>query len=351
MSLETETFGFTPGGNKVDRVTLGQGQFSVSVITWGATLQDVRVPDRRGVAAPVLLGLPRLEDYLAGHPYLGSTVGRYANRLGRGRFPLEGRRVQTAVNEGRHCLHGGPEGFDSRLWTLAGFEDRETLSPKEVGASRVKLILNSADGDQGFPGGLTCEAEYTLRADGRLTIRYKALSDASTVVNMTNHAYWNLAGNESDGFPPVGGHYLQVKASRLVEVDEEKIPTGRLSSLDRSPWDLRREKQVSRLLQETGGVDHCYALDPDETWAARLRDEPSGRTMEVRTNQPGIQVYTADSLQKRHSTGTYSPRQALCLETQNFPDAPNHPSFPEARLLPGETYAAETELYFSIEEA
>lgn len=309
----------------------------------GASLASIRVPDRNGIPGEVLLGFDTAEAYLDNPNYFGTTVGRYAGRIRSGRLHLDGRMIQLPVNLGDHHLHGGPGGFSHRPWDTTG------VSPGEDGAPEITFSLHSPDGDQGYPGAVDVSVRYRLHRDGRLHIRFNGTADAPTHLSLTNHAYFNLAGRRD-----VGGHRMKIAASRFLELDEDLLPSGRLMSVRGTPWDFTTEKPLFR---DRPAYDHCFALDgwdaadrvPRE--CARVHEPGTGRTLSVSTTLPGVQLYTPDFAAGTDGRGEdgYRGREAFCLETQFFPDAPNHPAFPSTRLDPGEAWTHETVLAFTVE--
>ncbi|WP_055489859.1 aldose epimerase family protein [Streptomyces sp. TP-A0356] len=320
-----ELFGTLPDGAPVYRWTLQRGGVRVRVLSYGGIVQSAEVPDRDGRPADVVLGFPGLDGYLRHpEPYLGALVGRYANRIAGARFPLDGRIYALEPNNGPNSLHGGARGFDKRVWDV---------EPVEHG---VRLSRVSPHGEEGFPGRLDVSVTYTLDADGALGIAYEAVTDAPTVVNLTNHSYWNLAGAGN-----AGGHELRIAASRFTPVDGDLIPTGAFGEVDGTRFDFRAERKVG------SGYDHSYVLDKGVTEApvevAVLRDPASGRVLTVATTEPGIQLYTAD-----HLADPFAPGDGIALETQRFPDSPNRPEFPSTQLRPGEVYRSETIYGFSV---
>ncbi|GGZ11595.1 aldose epimerase family protein [Streptomyces poonensis] len=326
----SELFGTLPDGSPVHRWTLERGGTRVRVLTYGGIVQSAEVPDRQGRPADVVLGFPGLDGYLAHpEPYFGALAGRYANRIAGGRFTLDGRTHEPARNTPPHSLHGGERGFDKRVWEA---------EPVEGG---VRLSRISPDGEEGFPGRLTVSATYTLDEDGgALRIAYEATTDAPTVVNLTNHSYWNLAGARSG---PAGGHRLRLDASRVTAVDADLIPTGELTAVEGTRFDFRTEREVG------SGYDHNFVLDKGVTdtpaEVAELYDAGSGRVLTVATTEPGLQLYTADHLAPDLP---YVPGAGIALETQHFPDAPNRPEFPSTVLRPGGVYRSETVYGFSV---
>ncbi|MEA3212644.1 MAG: aldose 1-epimerase [Chthoniobacter sp.] len=339
------TFAFTtPEGSAAEVFTLTNSPgLRARVLTWGATLIEMSVPDRAGKFADVTLGFDELERYAQPHPFFGSIAGRYANRIAKARFALDGRTYSLAANNGSNHLHGGQRGFDKRIWKA---------EPRS--ASEVRFSYASADGEEGYPGTLATAVTYTLTEQNELRIAYEATTDRPTVVNLTNHTYWNLAGRGD-----ILAHELQLHASRVTVVDSDLIPTGELRAVAGTALDFSKPKPVGRDLAELkgegkpGGYDHNFVIDatkPGEpVLAAELHDPASGRTMRVMTTEPAVQLYTANGLNNVAGKGgaTYGPHAGLCLETQHFPDSPNHPDFPSTVLRPGETLRSLTAYAFS----
>ncbi|MDL2079436.1 aldose epimerase family protein [Streptomyces sp. GXMU-J15] len=323
-----ELFGTLSDGTAVHRWTLERAGVRVRVLTYGGIVQSVEVPDRDGVVANVVLGFEEAAGYPA-HPgpYYGALVGRYANRIAKGRFTLDGWSYALPVNSGANCLHGGERGFDERLW------DAEPV------AHGVRLSRVSPHGEEGFPGRLEVSATYTLDEDGALRIAYEAVTDAPTVVNLTNHSYFNLSGAGSGS---AAGHELRLAASRFTPVDADLIPTG-VESVAGTRFDFREPRTAGP------GYDHNFVLDKGLTAGpvevAELYDPASGRVLTVATTEPGLQLYTGD-----HLLAPYAPNDGIALETQHFPDSPNHPEFPSTVLRPGEVYRSETVYGFSTRQ-
>ena len=336
MGRKNRIFGHMPDGTAVEEVALSGGGLSCGVITYGGALRTLTVPDRAGGPGDVVLGLDTLEDYRAQDKFLGALVGRYANRIGGSRFALEGRTYPLPANDGANHLHGGPEGFDKRVWTIRGQTD-----------SSVTLSLLSPDGEAGYPGELAVTAVYALR-DGALEISYRAEATETTLCNLTNHAYFNLSGHDSG---PVDGHSVQVLADRYTPVGAGLIPTGAVETVEGTPMDLRT-------LQPLGEreFDHNWAVsgwDGALRPAARAWSPDTGIAMETLTTLPGIQFYTGnflDGCPAGKGGASYVKHGAFCLETQFFPDSPNQPSFPSAVLAKGQTYMSKTVYRFSIQK-
>ncbi|MFI6402875.1 aldose epimerase family protein [Streptomyces sp. NPDC050548] len=320
----SELFGTLPDGTPVHRWTLERAGVRVRVLSYGGIVQSVEVPDRAGHTADVVLGFADLDGYLAHpEPYLGALVGRYANRIAGGRFPLDGVTYSLAQNNAPNSLHGGERGFDKRVWDV---------EPVEHG---LRLSRVSGRGEEGFPGRLDVSATYTLDASGALRIAYEATTDAPTVVNLTNHSYFDLSGAGSPA-----GHELRLAASRFTPVDADLIPTGPLDDVTGTRFDFRESRKVGT------GYDHNFALDKGLTPApveiAELHDPASGRVLTIATTEPGIQLYTGD-----HLSDPFTPGAGIALETQHFPDSPNRPEYPSTELRPGGTYRSETVYGFS----
>ncbi|MET7789862.1 aldose epimerase family protein [Streptomyces sp900116325] len=324
-SIRTEVFGTLADGTAVHRWTLERAGTRVRLLTYGGIVQSVEVPGRDGVRAQVALGLPDLAAYeKPSGPYFGALVGRYANRIARGAFVLDGQSHRVTRNEGRNHVHGGARGFDRRVW-----EARELTDG-------VELSLVAEDGEEGFPGRLAVSAAYTLDEDGALRIAYRATTDAPTVLNLTNHTYWNLAGADSGS---AVGHTLRIAAGRITPTDAESLPTGEFLPVDGTRYDFRETRTVG------GGYDHNFVLDAaDDGPVAELCDPVSGRVLTVTTTEPGLQLYTADHFDGR----PYGPCDGIALETQHFPDSPNRPEFPSTVLRPGEEYVSTTVYGFSV---
>jgi aldose 1-epimerase len=322
----------------------------VDVASYGGIVTRLLVPDREGGLADVVLGYDSLPAYEAGTSYFGAIVGRYANRIAGGRFTLDGEEVRLATNDGPNHLHGGLRGFDRVVWDAEPFE-----SDSAVG---VRLTHVSPDGDQGYPGTLRATVTYALTGEA-LRIEYEATTDAPTVLNLTHHGYWNLAGHASG---EILDHELRIAATRFTPVDSTLIPTGELRRVAGTPFDFREPTRVGTRIGDDDeqllrgrGYDHNFVLDGwtgDGTLrrAATLRDPGSGRTMEVWTTEPGLQLYSGNFLDGSDvgkDGAVYRHRDALCLETQHFPDSPNHPAFPSTALRPGETFRSTTVYRFT----
>jgi len=339
MSIDVKPMGKMPDGTQVDVYTLTNGHgLAAKIMTYGATLIALQTPDRQGELANITLHLDSLDEYLAGHPFFGSVAGRYANRIAGGRFTLDGKEYRLPTNNGPNHLHGGPKGFDKAVW--------KARTEQDEGSASVELTHVSPDGDAGYPGKLTATVVYSLTRDDRLVMDYTATTDQPTVVNLTNHAYWNLGGIHGGN---ILDHMLVVNADRYLPVDDTLIPTGELKPVQGTPMDFTMPQRIGgRIGQVKGGYDHCYVLNkaPGEelSLAARAEDPQSGRWMEVSTTQPGVQLYTGNFLNGTKKAGgvAYARHYGFCLETQHFPDSPNRPEFLSTVLRPGQPYRQTT---------
>ncbi|WP_430782779.1 aldose epimerase family protein [Actinoplanes sp. G11-F43] len=351
-SIDSTPFGALADGTSIEKWTLTNASgVSASILTWGATIQSVYVPDRAGALANVTLGFADLAGYtdpayLAGNPFLGSTVGRYANRIAGGAFTLDGETYKLSQNEGQTTLHGGSHGFDQRVWSATAVENG------------VRMSYLSADGEQGFPGTLTVSVTFTLDDDNGLRLDYTATTDRATVVALTNHAYWNLSG---EGSGSVENHLLRIDAGHFTPVDSTLIPTGVLEPVDGTPFDFRSPHPIGARIRDehpqltTGrGYDHNYVLTDGSgalSTAAVVDDPASGRRLTITTTEPGLQFYAGNFLDGkiRGTSGRqYRQGDAFALETQHFPDSPNQPDFPSTVLRPGETWTSTTVHTFSV---
>ncbi len=316
----------------------------LTILDYGGTITRLLTPDRDKKMGDVVLGFDSLSGYLqTTNPYFGALIGRYGNRIGKGKFQLDGKSYQLAVNDHGNTLHGGLKGLDKVRWNAKPLP----------GDSSLQLNYTSPDGDEGFPGTLQVQVTYTLRSDNTLVIAYEATTDKPTPVNLTNHAYYNLsAGRDAT----ILGQEVMIHAAKYTAVDSELIPTGALPEVKGTPMDFTRAKPIGRDIEQVkGGYDHNWVLDKQGTelgLAATAYDPGSGRRMEVWTTQPGLQFYTGnflDSTLHGKYGKVYPKHGAFCMETQHFPDGPNHPDFPNTILKPGETYRSTTEYRFSVQ--
>jgi aldose 1-epimerase len=338
-------FGKLADGTQIHSWALENGGTRLEVLSYGGIVRSLEIPDRDGRYANVSLGFDSIEEYESRSPYFGALIGRYGNRIDAGRFTLDGTAHQVDVNDGGNSLHGGAGGFDRRVWDVEPFTEGT-----DVGLS---LSRTSADGEMGYPGTLAVRVTYTLTAEGDWRIDYEATTDRATVVNLTSHVYWNLAGAGSGS---VHDHELSLAASRYTPVGPGLIPTGEQAEVAGTPFDFREAKAIGRDLRvadpqllHAQGFDHNWVLDKGVTeepaQVATLRDPSSGRTLRIATTEPGLQFYSGNFLDGTlvgPGGGTYRQGDALCLETQHFPDSPNQAAFPSTVLRPGQTYRTTT---------
>ncbi|MSV30146.1 MAG: galactose mutarotase [Bryobacterales bacterium] len=342
-----QSFGKTASGEEVELYTLANSRgMEAGVITYGAIVTSLKVPDAKGGIVDVALGFDTLEGYILGpDPYFGAIVGRYGNRIAKGRFSLGGVEYKLAVNNGANALHGGLRGFDKQVWKA-----------KPAGQS-LELTYVSKDGEEGYPGTLTATVAYTVTEQNELRIEYSALTDKETVLNLTNHTYFNLAGQ---GEGDILGHIVTINADRFTPVDAGLIPTGELRSVERTAFDFRqpiaigeRVNAAEEQIKLGKGYDHNYVLNGAGgglAVAATVTEPKSGRTLQVSTTEPGVQFYTGNFLDgtlKGKGGKVYQQRYGFCLETQHFPDSPNRPEFPSAALKPGARFQSTTVFKFS----
>ena len=355
MKIEGSVYGTTKSGERVDQVTVSNSSgLSVTFISYGATLISVKAPDKNGNSEEITLGKADLAAYEAGHPYFGSTIGRYGNRIADASFKIDGEEYKLEANNGPNSLHGGPGGFDKRVWDIFPFKE-----DKKAG---VRFTYVSKDGEEGFPGNLQLSAVYTLTEDNEFFWDYEAISDKATPINITNHVYWNLSG-------PAGGnildHSVELNCQSYIPVNEFQIPLGMLHDVEGTPFDFRKMKKVGKDIEAAGGYDHTWVTDVYQKSAdgmgsqelfdsvvkrkafAVLQDDKSGRKLMFYSSQPGVQFYTGnflDNLDGREAV--YNKHAGLCLETQVFPDSPNQPDFPSCILEPGKKFIHRTMIKF-----
>ncbi|GJG87179.1 aldose 1-epimerase [Gemmatimonadetes bacterium T265] len=355
-SVTRAPFGQLADGRAVEAFTLTNAHgMTLRAITYGGIITNLRTPDRNGRFDDIVLGHDSLGGYVdrATSPYFGAIVGRYANRIAKGRFTLDGQTHQLAINNPPNSLHGGAKGFDQQIWTGTPFRHGDSVG--------VTFRYVSPDGQEDYPGALATRVTYTLTPNDQLVIDYDARTTKNTPVNLSQHTYWNLAGA---GSPTVNNHVLLLNASRFTPVDTTLIPTGELAPVAGTPFDFRTptaigarldQQQTNQQLRFGGGYDHNWVLDRNGraglVHAARVVDSSSGRTMDVATTQPGIQFYGGNFLDGTiHGKGgkVYAHRSAMALETQHFPDSPNHPQFPSTILRPGQTFRSRTVFTFGV---
>jgi aldose 1-epimerase len=333
--ITKQSFNQLDDGTQVEIYTLRSGKIEARITTYGGIIVSLRVPDRKGNPDDVVLGYDSLSQYVAHSPFFGAIIGRYGNRIAHGSFMLDGKAYSVSKNDGENSLHGGTRGFDKVMWKAKPIKDG------------IELTYVSKDGDQGYPGTLTATVRYTLSEDA-LHIEYFATTDKATVVNLTNHSYFNLAGQGKD---TILQHQLKINASHFTPVDSTLIPTGELKSVEGTPFDFRTSTAIGQRIDAADdqlvkgkGYDHNWVLDKTPgklTGAAELYEPVTGRVLQVLTTEPGLQFYSGNFLNGT-ITGkqgrVYLKRSGLCLETQHFPDSPNHPNFPSTELKPGARY-------------
>jgi aldose 1-epimerase len=332
MKISRKTFGVLSNGKKVRLFTLEAGDMVFSVSTLGGNWVSLVLPSRQGKRDDVLLGYSAMGGYLHNTPYLGATIGRFGNRIGNARFALDDKEYTLFKNDGEHSLHGGRRGFDRLPWKAEAYEEKDGVF--------VRLELESPDGDEGYPGNLEATVIYGVSKSNEIIAEYRAAVDRNCPVNLTNHAYFNLAG---EGKGDILSHEVCLYASSYVEVGPSLIPTGRLIPVKDTPFDFSRPKPIGRDIAAAGGYDHCYALDGDPRIlkpCAEVSEAESGRSMKVFTTQPGVQFYTGNFLAGIPGKigSVYHKHGGFCLETQHFPDSPNQPAFPDAVFGPGRVY-------------
>ncbi len=351
-AAETRLFGTTPNGQQVFEYTLkNPAGMTVKIITYGARIADISVPGKNHHFADVVLGFKNLKGYLGPNdPFFGATIGRYANRIAKGTFMLDGKTYHIPINDGPNALHGGPQGFDKRVW-----QGKATIDSHGPVA---ELHYLSRDGEMGFPGNLNVTVRYTLEKNNSLRIEYTATTDKDTVINMTNHSYFNLSGA---GSPTILNEKVMIDADHYTPINSTLIPTGKIAPVAGTPVDFRTLTKVGKHIHDNfqqlkyaGGYDFNYVLNhPGDlsVVAAKAVDPSSGRVLEVFTTQPGIQFYSGNQIKKPiHGVGgVYRQFSAMTFETQHFPDSPNHPNFPSTELHAGQTFYATTIYKFSVQ--
>ncbi len=348
--MTKQNWGKGPNGEEVDVYTLRNSKgIEANIITYGGRLVTLKTPDRDGKFADIVLGFDSLPQYLEKNPFFGALVGRYANRIANGEFQLDGHTYTLAKNNGPNTLHGGLVGFDKKVWQA------EQLTGDDGPSLRLKYV--SKDGEEGFPGTLSTTVTYSLNSNNELKIDYQATTDKKTVLNLTNHSYFDLSGA---GTGEILDHIVTINAGKFTPVNANLIPTGELKSVEGTPFDFRtptavgaRIKDKDQQLQYGDGYDHNYVLNKagnGPSLAARVMDPKSGRVMEVLTTQPGVQFYSGNHLPngiKGKGGATYGYRYGLCFETQHFPNSPNQPDFPSTELNPGQRFHQVTIFKFS----
>jgi aldose 1-epimerase len=351
-TVKRDKYGTTPDGHEVDSYTLSNSHgVEVQVINFGGIITSILVPDSNGKMADVALGFDNLDGYLENKPYFGAIVGRYANRIANGKFTLDGKEYTLAKNNGPNSLHGGTKGFNKVLWQAEPFRRGQSEG--------VTLSYLSRDGEEGYPGNLKVKVTYTLTDKNELVIDYEATTDKATPINLTNHSYFNLSG---EGSGDVLAHELQLNADSFTPVDQNLIPTGEMKPVKGTPMDFTHPTAIGARINDqyeqliiAHGYDHNFVINRKNDklqFAARVRDPKSGRVLEVYTTQPGIQLYTGNFLDGtvvgKHGHA-YKQRAAFCLETQHYPDSPNHANFPSTILRPGQVFHSQTVFKFSAQ--
>lgn len=348
--VTSRSWGQTPAGETVTLYTLQAGEVTAEIMNYGGVIVRLFTPDRDGVADDIVLGHDRLDAYLDRSTacYFGALIGRYGNRIAQGRFTLGDQVYQLACNNGPNALHGGPGGFDQQLWEARPFTDSQ--------GARLELRRRSPDGEEGYPGNLDMTVVYTLTSQHTLQVDYQASTDATTILNPTQHTYWNLTGGAKD---TVLNHELQVGADRYTPVDHTLIPTGAMPEVGGTPFDFTVPRRLGEALSRhadhpqlryAGGYDHNFVLVRGQQ-AATVYEPVSGRTLTVETTEPGLQVYSGNFLDGSvigKGAGCYGQHWGLCLETQHFPDSPHHPDFPSTLLHPGESFQSRTRFIFGV---
>lgn len=355
--VQVQPFGTLPSGEQASLFVLSHSTgIEAKITNFGATLVSLKVLDRSGNASDIVLGLDFLEEYVQGHPYMGSIVGRYANRIAQGQFTLEGQTFQLAKNNGQNHLHGGTRGFSAVLWEVEEPEEARTECETEFQDAVLKFTYLSPHGEEGYPGALSVSVIYRLSANGELRIDYSGKTDRPTILNMTHHSYFNLAGQ---GEGDVLDHQLRINADEFLPIDPSLIPTGQKQSVSGTPLDFREACRIGQRIQSdfdqlkiANGYDHCFVLNGPVgklRSVAQVTESSSGRVMEVLTTEPGMQLYTGNFLDiKKGKAGKqYQKHFGFCLETQHFPDSPNQPEFPSTVLRPGQKYQSTTIYRFS----
>lgn len=351
LAISQEDFGKLPTGESIQKYTMTNANgMVVSVINYGGIITNLKVPDKNGKIEDVVLGFDSLEGYLTPAPYFGAIIGRYGNRIAQGKFNLDGTQYTLAQNDGQNHLHGGNKGFDKVVWEITKITNLHSVA--------LQLHYLSEDMEEGYPGNLSTTVTYTLTNDNTLKVSYKATTDKKTIVNLTQHSYFNLSGDFSKD---ILEHEIAINADTFLPVDETLIPTGEFKAVAGTPFDFKQAKAIGKQINEDNqqlkrglGYDHCWVLNrvsEDLSLAATAYDPKSGRFMEVKTTEPGIQFYSGNFLDgtlKSKSGGTYAKRSGFCLETQHYPDSPNQEDFPSVVLNPDQTYRSETTFKFSV---
>lgn len=352
VSIEKSAFGTMKNGESIDKYTLKNANgMQVDILTYGGIITNWTAPNKEGVYQDVVLGYNNLEEYLKSTPYFGAIIGRYGNRIAKGKFSLDGKEYDLAKNDGSNHLHGGIKGFDKVIWAA-------TESTTNENKATLKLTYLSKDMEEGYPGNLQTEVTYTLNNNNELEVLYEATTDKKTVVNLTQHSYFNLSGDFSK---KILDHEITINADAIIPVDKTLIPTGKLEDVTGTPFDFRQAKLIGKdievshdQLKKGLGYDHCWVLNNQDSGmrlAASAYHQESGRLLEVFTTEPGVQLYTGNFLDgtlPAKNGKMYENRTGFCLETQHYPDAPNQSNFPTVVLNPDEKYTSKTTFKFSV---
>jgi aldose 1-epimerase len=347
-AVKREPFGKMPDGKPVERFTLTNANgVELKAISYGGIITSLRVPDRTGKLDDIVLGFDTLDGYLKDHPFFGAIIGRYGNRIGKAQFSLDGKVYKLAANNGPNHLHGGTKGFDKVLWSV-----------EPIGSNGLAFTRTSPDGEEGYPGNLRMRVTYTLSDKNELIVEYHATTDKATPVNLTQHSYFNLAGQSSGD---ILGHELMLNADRYTPVDDTLIPTGELAAVAGTPFDFRKPTAIGARINNDNpqlkvgkGYDHNWVLNRKGAGlelAARVHEPKTGRTLEITTTEPGIQFYAGNFLDGTltgKGGAVYKHRTGFCLETQHYPDSPNQPKFPTTTLKPGAEYRTRTVFTFGV---
>lgn len=351
LAIKKEDFGKLPSGEKLEKYTMTNvNGMEVSVINYGGIITNLKVPDKNGKISDVVLGFNSIEGYLTPAPYFGAIIGRYGNRIANGKFSLDGTQYTLAQNDGQNHLHGGNKGFDKVLWEVTKISNKESVA--------LQLHYLSNDMEEGYPGNLNTTVTYTLDNDNNLKVNYKAKTDKPTIVNLTQHTYFNLSGDFSK---KILDHKISINADTFLPVDATLIPTGEFKEVEGTPFDFTQPKLVGKEIDQENqqlkrglGYDHCWVLNRKSdglSLAATAYHPQSGRFLEVLTTEPGIQFYSGNFLDGTLTSktgGTYEKRSGFCLETQHYPDSPNQKDFPTVVLNPDQQYSSETIFKFSV---
>tara|TARA_R110000868_G_scaffold21640_7_gene89740 strand:+ start:11439 stop:12626 length:1188 start_codon:yes stop_codon:yes gene_type:complete len=353
VTIEKSDYGITSEGEKVEKYILKNASgIEIDIITYGGIITALKTPNKDGVSQDIVLGYNSLEEYTNSNPYFGALIGRYGNRIAKGKFKLNGTEYTLATNDGENHLHGGLKGFDKVVWKAS--------EEKNDASASLKLSYLSKDMEEGYPGNLDVTVTYTLDNDNKLNVVYEATTDKTTVVNLTQHSYFNLSGDSSTS---ILDQELKINADTYIPVNETLIPNGELATVENTPFDFTTMKVIGKDIEADNdqlrkglGFDHCWVLNEQNTgvrYAATAYDPSSGRVLEIYTDEPGIQFYSGNFLDgtlPSKNGGTYAQRSGFCLETQHYPDSPNQKDFPSTVLEPGKKYESTTSFIFSVKK-